>query len=190
MNEFHKKLAKHNLGKPYRWTQHLCGNSSFNYVKVDHNNILQLKEFTSDVVKKIKHFWHSRLIMISQIRSFMNKNFDDYIDSKMGSKPNCALAQWTAITWEEYESSETTRHLVNQNLADSTCNSYRAVIVLSSAKMECLISISNKYPMNAPLWTITLHWNGHHNALNNSSIKVNKRQINQNFLYILVLNFR
>lgn len=173
MDELYTELAKNNLGKPYRWLQQLCGNSSFNNVKNEHNNFLQLKDFTSECVKKIKNYWHSRLILIMQIRSFMNKSLDEYMDSKIGCvKPNCALVQWTAISWEEYEGSETTPQLINQKLADDSCSFYRAVIVLSSAKMECLISISNKYPNNLPLWTITVHWNGHHNALNNSSIKV------------------
>ncbi|KNC32125.1 THO complex subunit 5 [Lucilia cuprina] len=179
LDEFYKKLAKNNLGKPYRWLQHLCGNTSFNSVKNDHNKILKLKDFTSDCVKKLKSYWNSRLILITQIRSFMNKTLDEYIDTKLGcTKPNCALVQWSAISWEEYEGSETTLQLINQKLADETCSFFRAVIVLSSAKMECLISISNKYPLNIPLWTITVHWNGHHNALNNSSIKIMEQYTN------------
>ena len=103
----------------------------------------------------------------------MNKNLEAYIDKSADStKPNCALVQWSAISWDEYEASITTIQLNNQQLVDETGSFFRAVIVLGSAKMECLIGVSNKYPLNTPLWTVTVYWNGHHNALNNASIKV------------------
>ncbi|KAM7344181.1 THO complex subunit 5 [Cochliomyia hominivorax] len=173
LEEFQMFTLKHNFGKPYRWLQYLCGNSSFSDAKNDHTKQLKLKEFAVNCVKKIKNYWNLRLVLITQIRSFMNKNLDEYIDNEIGcTKPNCSLVQWSVISWEEYEGSETTAQLISQNLADFTCCFFRAVIVLGSAKMECLICVSNKYPLNVPLWTITVHWNGHHNALNNSSIKM------------------
>lgn len=134
---------------------------------------MKIKEFTTECIRKIKGYWYARTNLIAQIRSFMNKNLEEYIDKSVEStKPNCALVQWSAISWDDYEASDTITQLINQQLVDETGSFFRAVIVLGSAKMECLISVSNKYPLNTPLWTITVYWNGHHNALNNSSIKV------------------
>lgn len=174
----------------------MCGNSSFNEVKSDHLQTQKLKDFTFDCVRKIKSYWLSRLNLVSQIRTFMNKNIDDYMDNKEGAamKPNCTLVQWSAVSWDEFEGSQTSSPLTNQQLADESCSFFRAVIVLSSAKMECLISVSNKYPINLPFWTITVHWNGHHNALNNSSIKVCKmnkalRNIFRFIFYVVLPTF-
>lgn len=127
-----------------------------------------------DCIKRVKSYWKARYNLIAQIKAFTNKNLELYMTDMPTNmaKPNCSLVQWSSVTWEEYESSATTATLIANELVDETQSFYRAVIVLSSAKMECLISISNKYPQNAPLWLITVHWNGHHNALNSSAIKV------------------
>lgn len=121
----------------------------------------KLKDFTLECVKRIRSYLQTRLTVICQIRSFMNKNIDHYIKDKANNnmKPNCTLVQWSAVSWEEYESCQTTAPFIASKLVSDSGSFFRAVIVLSSAKMECLISISNKFPMNMPLWTITVHWN-------------------------------
>lgn len=174
LEDFQKNLYKNNLGRPYQWLQKMIGNSAFNNTRCNDMQTQKLKDFTLECVKRIRNYFHIRYNLITQIRAFMNKNMDDYINDKSGNnmKPNCALVQWSALSWEEYENSPTALPFVSQKMVDAYCSFFRAVIVLSSAKMECLISVSNKYPLNVPLWTITVHWNGHHNALNNSSIKV------------------
>ncbi|KAI9577764.1 THO complex subunit 5 [Glossina fuscipes] len=170
--EFYDYLGLHNFGKPYRWVQEVCGTSSLNTPKTTNSQNQKIKEFAADVVKRIKLYWNSRLCLSTQIKAFMNKNLDNYMDGKAANcKPNCSLVQWSALNWEEYEANTTTMRYIEEELVDASFSFYRAVVVFSSAKMECLISISNKYPHNAPLWIITVHWNGHHNALNNSSIK-------------------
>uniref|UniRef100_A0A1I8Q0Y7 THO complex subunit 5 n=1 Tax=Stomoxys calcitrans TaxID=35570 RepID=A0A1I8Q0Y7_STOCA len=179
LEEFQKNLSKNNLGRPYQWLQKMIGNSSFNNTRCNDMQTQKLKDFTLECVKRIRNYFHIRFNLIAQIRAFMNKNIDDCINDKGNTvKPNCTLVQWSAVSWEEYESSQTTMPFLSQKMVDSNCSFFRAVIVLSSAKMECLISISNKYPLNVPLWAITVHWNGHHNALNNSSIKIMENYTN------------
>ncbi|XP_073813764.1 THO complex subunit 5 [Musca autumnalis] len=173
LEDFKQNLSKHNLGLPYQWLQKMIGNSSFNNTRCSDMQTQKLKDFTLECVKRIRNYFQIRHQLITQIRAFVNKNLDEYIGDKVGhSKPNCSLVQWSAVSWEEYESSPTTLPFVGQKIVDEYCSFFRAVIVLGSAKMECLISLSNKYPLNIPLWSITVHWNGHHNALNNSAIKV------------------
>ncbi|XP_075168035.1 THO complex subunit 5 [Haematobia irritans] len=176
LEEFQKNLSNNNLGRPYQWLQKMIGNSSFKNTRCNDMQTQKLKDFTLECVKRIRSYFHIRFNLITQIRAFMNKNLDEYINDNV--RPNCTLVQWSAVSWEEYESSQTTTPFVSQRMVDVHCTFFRAVIVLSSAKMECLISISNKYPLNIPLWAITVHWNGHHTALNNSSIKIMENYTN------------
>ncbi|XP_061390263.1 THO complex subunit 5 [Musca vetustissima] len=181
LEDFKQNLCKHNLGLPYQWLQKMIGNSTFNNTKCNDMQTQKLKDYTLECVKRIRNYFQIRHQLITQIRAFMNKNIDEYIgggDKINQLKPNCALVQWSAVSWEEYESAPTTQPFVVQKIVDEYCGFFRAVIVLGSAKMECLISLSNKYPLNIPLWSITVHWNGHHTALNNSAIKVMEHYTN------------
>lgn len=134
----------------------------------------KIKAFSFEIIKRMKQYWHSGLYLLDQIQAFMNKkNLDAYMDDNaLKYKPKCNLVQWSSMTWEEYASNDITLRYREENLVDEDGFFYRAVLVFNSAKMDCLISVSAKYPRNAPFWIITIDWNGHRNSFNNASVKV------------------
>lgn len=50
---------------------------------------------------------------------------------------------------------------------------YKCIIVRGAATLTCFICISPNFPVQLPLWAITLNWNGIFNSYNNSTIRVN-----------------
>ncbi|XP_053961305.1 THO complex subunit 5 [Anastrepha ludens] len=164
-------------GRPYRWLQVMCCIEVFNGAnaiapsgEVTRNEQPQLQKMIPDLIKSIQQLWTSRLNLIKQIRALVQKQIDLYLKEEClpTTRPACSLVQWTALTYEEY--------LASSPSTDSEINNgnklfYRAVVVRGSAKMECLVSISSKFPSESPIWFICIYWNGQHNAINSAAVK-------------------
>lgn len=171
-------LLKNQYGKPYCWLQSMCAIPSVNNKELNHE--LNLHKWTTDVLTRISKRWRSWINLTQQIRGLTNKDIDLYSlkENIYPSGLSCSLVQWTVISTEEFnmQNSNLLTNLSSEN--ELTYTSYRAVIVRGSAKMECFIRIPSNYPLENPLWILSVHWNGRHTAVNNSAIKV---------LYILIV---
>ncbi|XP_036345883.1 THO complex subunit 5-like [Rhagoletis pomonella] len=168
-------LNSKDYGRPYRWLQTMCCIEVFNEISDASESVVvpeppKLQKLIPDLIKSIQHLWTSRLNLIKQIRALVQKQIDLYLKEERlpTTRPACSLVQWTALTYEEYLSSApyTDCELINGNQLF-----YRAVVVRGSAKMECLVSISSKFPAESPIWFICIYWNGQHNAANSAAVK-------------------
>lgn len=102
-----------------------------------------------------------------------NKNFNSTTTAEQQTvRVSSSLVQWTAITWDEYRVSSSTKKFIEANEITSHDLLYRAVITRGSAKLECFVGIATNYPTEMPLCALELSWNGRHNAENNSAIMV------------------
>ncbi|KAH8398220.1 hypothetical protein KR222_003228 [Zaprionus bogoriensis] len=166
-------LVQHGYGKPYCWLQSMCSIPTISKNKVL-NHEINLQKWTADVFARISKRWHSWLNLTQQIRGLTHKDIDLYAlkENIYPSGLSCSLVQWTAISNEEFnaQNSAFLSNLTSVNRL--TYTSYRAVFVRGSAKMECFIRIPSNYPIENPLWIISVHWNGRHTAINNSAIKM------------------
>ncbi|CAD6996825.1 unnamed protein product [Ceratitis capitata] len=168
-------LKSKEYGRPYRWLQKMCCIEIFNdandtSVVATPTEQPKLQKMIPDLIKSIQQLWNYRLNLIKQIRALVQKHIDLYLKEERlpTTRPACSLVQWTALTYEEYATSApyNDSELVNGNQLY-----YRAVVVRGSAKMECLVSISSKFPTESPLWFICIYWNGQHNAMNSAAVK-------------------
>ncbi|XP_016991164.1 THO complex subunit 5 [Drosophila rhopaloa] len=166
-------LKAKDFGKPFCWLQSMCSiptvNSSLLY-----NHELNLNKNTREIIVRIARRWNSWLRLSQQIRGLTYKDIDLYTlkENIYPAGLSCSLVQWTAITHEEFHSQFSDVLNVSSEDKGITYNSYRAVIVRGSAKMECFIRIPSNYPLEMPLWILNVHWNGCHTSQNNSAIKM------------------
>ncbi|XP_023171829.2 THO complex subunit 5 [Drosophila hydei] len=166
-------LVENGYGKPYCWLQSMCSIATVNK-KQTFKHEFNLHKWIRKVFMRILKRWQSWLRLTQQIRGLTYKDVDLSI-SKENIYPeglSCSLVQWTAISSEEFNIQNAG---LIYNLSPSngiTYTSYRAVIVRGSAKMECFIRIPSNYPLDIPLWILSVHWNGRHTSMNNAAIKM------------------
>jgi len=152
-------LKSKDFGKPFCWLQSMC----------------------SIITRR----WNSWLRLSQQIRGLTYKDIDLFTlkENIYPAGLSCSLVQWTAITHEEFHSQLSDKLNISSDDKGITYNSYRAVIVRGSAKMECFIRIPSNYPLEMPLWILNVHWNGCHTSQNNAAIKVSANSpVSLNFL--------
>ncbi|XP_017045392.1 THO complex subunit 5 [Drosophila ficusphila] len=187
-------LKAKDFGKPFCWLQSMCSIATVNSSML-YNLELNLTKNTREIILRIARRWNSWLRLSQQIRGLTYKDIDlsTVKENKYPAGLSCSLVQWTAITHEEFYSQISDVLKIPSDDQGKTYNSYRAVIVRGSAKMECFIRIPSNYPMEMPLWILNVHWNGCHTSQNNSAIKMmefwtnslqpKQLEANERFLY-------
>lgn len=179
-SKFLMKLGEQSLGKPYKWAQNLCGISLMSSRTPNTNTTIN-NEITQaavpNIVKKIRTRLNSRVQLCRQVTDLERKNIDALMGNEgaLGmARVSCTLVQWSPITWPEYcERNIVTGKFVDSGFVTANHLLYCAIIIRGSAKLECFVSISPNFPSESPLWAISLSWNGVHNAINNTDIRVN-----------------
>lgn len=181
---FFDKLAKQQLGRPYKWAQTLCG---LEFITCNPTSTIVSHESTQTTVPKIIHLirnrLQSRLILFKQVHALETKDIDQLdtaIDGTLLARLSCSLVQWTAISWPEYENafgnSTITAKFIEAGVVTTHHLLYCAVIIRGSAKLQCLISVPPSFPHDVPLWAISLCWSGNHNAETNTDIRVSEKK--------------
>ncbi|KAH8401351.1 hypothetical protein KR009_004859 [Drosophila setifemur] len=166
-------LEAKDYGKPFCWLQGMCSiptvNSSMLY-----NHEVYLNKNTREIIARVARRFNSWQRLSLQIRGLTFKDVDLYTlkENIYPAGLSCSLVQWTAITLEEFHAQISDVLKISSDDKGIIYNSYRAVIVRGSAKMECFIRIPSNYPLEMPLWILNVHWNGFHTSQNNSAIKM------------------
>ncbi|XP_017070493.1 THO complex subunit 5 [Drosophila eugracilis] len=166
-------LKAKDFGKPFCWLQSMCSIPTVNRSLL-YNHELNLNKNTREIIDRIARRWNSWMRLSQQIRGLTYKDIE-LCTLKENIYPaglSCSLVQWTAITLEEFHSQMSDVLNISSDDKGITYNSYRAVIVRGSAKMECFIRIPSNYPLEMPLWILNVHWNGCHTSQNNAAIKM------------------
>ncbi|XP_017013591.2 THO complex subunit 5 [Drosophila takahashii] len=166
-------LKAKDFGKPFCWLQTMCSIPTVN-TSMLYNHELNLNKNTREIIDRIARRWNSWMRLSQQIRGLTYKDIDLYTlkENIYPAGLSCSLVQWTAITHEEFHSQISDILNISSDDKGITYNTYRAVIVRGSAKMECFIRIPSNYPLEMPLWILNVHWNGCHTSQNNSAIKM------------------
>ncbi|KAH8348383.1 hypothetical protein KR084_007023 [Drosophila pseudotakahashii] len=166
-------LKAKDFGKPFCWLQSMCSIPTVN-TSMLYNHELNLNKNNREIIDRIARRWNSWMRLSQQIRGLTYKDIDLYTlkENIYPAGLSCSLVQWTAITHEEFHSQISDMLNISSDDKGITYNSYRAVIVRGSAKMECFIRIPSNYPLEMPLWILNVHWNGCHTSQNNSAIKM------------------
>lgn len=174
------------LGKPYIWAQRMCGLDFMATITEDHKFAKNLQPCPSLSVSTVENFI---LTLRKRLKSRVElmKELQDLESGKIlpakGEVPcpvrlSGSLTQWQSIVWTEYSQSPSTAFLISEGLVNTNDMLYRAIITRQSAKLVALVALRSDYPKKAPIFSLTLHWNGTHHAGINDDIRDIERVIN------------
>ncbi|CAH2096107.1 unnamed protein product [Euphydryas editha] len=175
------------VGKPYIWAQRMCG--------------LDFMVVATDTQKSNKNLQPCQSLSVASVENFiftlkkrlkaridLMKELQDLESGKIlpakGSEKDCpvrlsgSLTQWQSVGWQEYSQALSTSFFISEGLVTADKMLYRAIITRQSAKLVALVAISSDYPKHAPLFSLTLHWNGTHHAGTSDDLRDIERVIN------------
>lgn len=173
------------IGKPYIWAQRMCG-LDFMAVSLDaHKSSKNIQPCQSLSVASVENFiftlkkrLRSRIELMQELQDL---ECGKILPTKGVSCPirlSGSLTQWQTVGWPEYSQAPSTLFVISEGLVTSDNMLYRAIITRQSAKLVALVAISNDYPKKAPIFSLTLHWNGTHHTGSNDDIRDIERIIN------------
>uniref|UniRef100_A0A336KZH7 CSON013785 protein n=1 Tax=Culicoides sonorensis TaxID=179676 RepID=A0A336KZH7_CULSO len=187
-------LSEKQLGLPYMWAQKSCG---LDFVNASQSTSSNLCETTiPQIIKHIRGRLQARVKLYKQILALEANKIDNPGKSELPVKISGHLVQWSAISFEEYQTCAAVQKFIEtSSVIESPDFYYRAIITRGSAKMECYIQVPVNYPEETPMWALTLNWNGKHDSTNDSSIKeiefiVNSMEIAKHSRNMLSLQLR
>lgn len=172
------------VGRPYVWAQRMCGLDFMAAImnEVNINRIIEpcpslsvttVEHFILTLKKRLK----SRVVLMQELQDLESGK----ISPLKGSYPvrlSGSLTQWQSVGWPEYCQSPSTAFLISEGLVNTSDMLYRAIITRQSAKLVALVALRSDYPKRAPIFSLTLHWNGTHHAGINDDIRDIERVIN------------
>lgn len=174
------------LGKPYVWAQRMCGLDFMATVTEDQkfNKNIQLCPSLSvstveNFILTLKKRLMSRVVLMKELQDLESgKILSVKGDSLSPVRLSGSLTQWQSVGWPEYSQSPSTAFLISEGMVNPNDMLYRAIITRQSAKLVALVALVSDYPKKAPMFSLTLHWNGTHHAGINDDIRDIERVIN------------
>lgn len=179
------------LGHPYHWAQRMCGldfSSISNKTELSmYNKSLGINKPSSEmsnssvesVLIALKKRIKSRISLMKELQDLESGNIAPFENfDNLPFSLNSTLTVWQSISWAEYSQSASVKALLNLGVVSQNDLLYRAIITRQSAKLMALVALKHDYPMHAPIFSLTLHWNGTYHAGTNDNIRDIERCIN------------
>lgn len=155
----------------YLWVQRLAGIDLLD----EATNDMQRSFVTMQkVIELLKSRVTSRLSLSSQLEKFSNHVIicDTSITEKFAPSVQFELKQWKKTDFETYSKMDYTRTAVELGLATRRDHFFTAVLQRgTSANVDVMIVITDKYPEQWPLFCLQLCWRGNHTAENDLNIR-------------------
>lgn len=169
--KFATMMKEKDLGKPYKWAQQLCG---IEFVDSGEKFLAASDKWQKTIptiVKSIRTRWEARLRLYQQVHELETKTVDTTINLEQNNpiRISSTLLQWTALSYGEYAGSGVTGKFIEQSNGNDLY--FRAIVTRGSAKLECYICVPCGFPESAPLWSLSLNWNGKHSAADNAAVR-------------------
>lgn len=177
------------VGRPYIWAQRMCGLDFMAAVVDDQktNKVIQpcpnLSVTTvENFILTLKKRLMSRVALMKELQDLESgKILPTKRDAAYPIRLSGSLIQWQSIGWLEYTQSPSTAFLIAEDIVTSNDMLYRAIFTRQSAKLVALVVLRSDYPKKAPIFSLTLHWNGTHHAGTSDDIRDIERVINTNW---------
>lgn len=171
------------VGKPYIWAQRMCGLDFMALVVDDRKTNKVIQPCPSLSVSTVEHFiltlknrLKSRVALMKELQELESGKIVPVKGSPV--RLSGSLTQWQSIGWPEYSQAPSTSFLISESLVNSNDMLYRAIITRQSAKLVALVVLKSNYPKSAPIFSLTLFWNGTHHAGIDDDIRDIERVIN------------
>lgn len=173
------------VGRPYIWAQRMCGLDFMATVMDEHKphkviipcpnlSVTTVENFILTVKKRLK----SRVALMKELQDLESGKILPTKHAACPVRLSGSLIQWQSIGWPEYSQSPSTAFLIAEDLVNSTDLLYRAIFTRQSAKLVALVVLRSDYPKRAPIFSLTLHWNGTHHAGISDDIRDIERVVN------------
>ncbi|RVE50855.1 hypothetical protein evm_004422 [Chilo suppressalis] len=173
------------VGKPYIWAQRMCGLDFMATVIDDQKNNKLLQPCPTLSVTTVEHFiltlrkrLKSRVELMKELQDLETGKISPLDGNSWPIRLSGSLTQWQSVGWPEYIQSPSTTFLISEGLVTQNDLLYRAIITRQSAKLVALVALKSDYPKKAPIFSLTLHWNGTHHSSINDDIRDIERVIN------------
>ncbi|XP_026761715.2 THO complex subunit 5 homolog [Galleria mellonella] len=180
--DFHYFIPE--VGRPYIWAQRMCGLDFMAAILDKHKSSKVIQPSQSLSVTTVENFiltlkkrLKSRVELMKELQDLESGK----IISVKGNLPlrlSGSLTQWQSVGWPEYSQSPSTANLIAESVVNNNDMLYRAIITRQSAKLVALVALRSDYPKKAPIFSLTLHWNGTHHSGINDDIRDIERMIN------------
>ncbi|XP_047990976.1 THO complex subunit 5 homolog isoform X2 [Leguminivora glycinivorella] len=183
--DFHHFISE--VGRPYIWAQRMCGLDFMALVVDDQkktNKVIQpcpslsvstVENFILTLKKRLK----SRVALMKELQELESGKIVPAKGSPV--RLSGSLTQWQSIGWPEYSQAPSTSFLISEGLVNGNDLLYRAIITRQSAKLIALVVLKSDYPKSAPIFSLTLFWNGTHHAGIDDDIRDIERIINSDW---------
>lgn len=182
-NDFQQFIPE--VGRPYIWAQRMCGLDFMATIMDDKksNRIIRpcpslsvttVENFIMTLKKRLK----SRVELMAELQDLESGKISPSKENLYPIRLSGSLTQWQSVGWPEYSQAPSTAFLISEGLVNSNDLLYRAIITRQSAKLVALVALRSDYPKNAPIFSLTLYWNGTHHAGINDDIRDIERVIN------------
>ncbi|CAF4934451.1 unnamed protein product [Pieris macdunnoughi] len=175
------------IGKPYIWAQRMCGLDFMAAIGNEHKDLKNVQLCPSLSVATVENFiftLQKRLkARVELMKELQDLECGKIIPSKEMAtvRLSGSMTQWQSVSWSEYVQAPSTAFLVSEGLVNPDNMLYRAIITRQSAKLVALVALSSDYPKKAPLFSLTLHYNGTHHSGTNDDIRDIERYVNTNW---------
>lgn len=173
------------IGRPYVWAQRMCGLDFMTALLTDQSGSKKIQPCPSLSVASVENLILTLQKRLKSRVELMNE-LQDLESGKIvlgkNIKGSGSLVQWQAIGWPEYIQAPSSQFLTTEGLVTENNMLYRAIITRQSAKLVALVALGNDYPKKAPLFSLTLHWNGTHHAGTSDDIRDIERIINTDWV--------
>ncbi|KAG6452815.1 hypothetical protein O3G_MSEX007801 [Manduca sexta] len=178
------------VGRPYIWAQRMCGLDFMSLVVGEQNinkviepsrslSITTVENFILTLKKRLK----SRVELMRELQDLESGKITPAKgDMTCPVRLSGSLTQWQSVGWPEYSQSPSTNFLISEGLVTPNDLLYRAIITRQSAKLVAMVALRSDYPKVAPIFSLTLHWNGTHHSGINDDIRDIERIINTDWV--------
>lgn len=172
------------VGRPYIWAQRMCGLDFMTAIESENKDVKNVQLCPSLSVATVENFiftiqrrLKSRVKLMKELQDLESGKI---LTTKETStiRLSGSLTQWQSVSWSEYNQSPSTTFLVSEGVVNPDSMLYRAIITRQSAKLVALVAVSTDYPKKAPLFSLTLHYNGTHNNTTSDDIRDIERVVN------------
>ncbi|KAG7308553.1 hypothetical protein JYU34_005770 [Plutella xylostella] len=169
-------------GRPYIWAQRMCGLDFMTAVVGETHKTIQpcpslsvasVENFILTLKKRLK----SRVELMKELQDLESGKIVPAKEMPV-VRQSGTLVQWQTVGWPEYSQAPSTAIVISEGLVSDSHMLYRAIITRQSAKLVALVALSSDYPKKAPIFSLTLHWNGTHHAGTDDDIRDIERVIN------------
>ncbi|KAK4314017.1 hypothetical protein Pmani_014680 [Petrolisthes manimaculis] len=88
------------------------------------------------------------------------------------------LKCWRPVSWADYEAASSTQHLRDAHVVTPQHLLFSAILDRKHVRLEAMVAVSPDYPNVVPVVSLTLHWEGQHQATNNPQLRQMEREVN------------